>query len=113
MVNTYYYNGNEYRPSTVLDREKGFWLGSAASALILGALPLCGKPFEKQLQQEYSNNHLYKDAFVKSIEKTGLDKKGVDIIPAQLFLSETPEKLGKNAFYNLDSKKITINTKLI
>ena len=110
MVNTYYYNGNEYKKRTHLELEKGFLLGSLASGVILGTLPLCGKPFTKQLKASQVDNPQYKDAFEKSLKISGLEEKGVSIRPAQYLFGNSAEKQGQNAFYNLQTKQITINT---
>ena len=77
MVNSYYYDGNQYIPRSQTDGNKGFIMASAASSAIMGTiLPLCGKPFERQLIKEHSQNYLYKDAFLNSLNVSGLDKKG-------------------------------------
>lgn len=110
VSSTYYYNGNEYKPRSNWDLEKGFLLGSLASGVILGTLPLCGKPFMKQLKDAQLDNHLYKDAFEKSLKISGLEEKGVSINHAQYFINNSAEKQGHNAFYNPMTKKITINT---
>lgn len=109
--NTYYYNGNQYQPRTEKDNTEGFLLASVVSSAIMGTLPLFGKPFEKQLQKEVSNNHFYKDAFLNSLSKAGLDSKGVKIEPAQ-FVSNIGGDFasGKNACYIPTTKQILVNT---
>lgn len=111
MVNSYYYDGNRYIPRSQNDSDNGFILASAASSAIMGTiLPLCGKPFERQLSKEVANNHLYKDAFENSIKVAGLDKKGVQIIPMQYSKFTDSYSLGKNAAYVPKQRCIQINT---
>ena len=110
MVNSYYYDGNQYIPRTTSDGNKGFILASMASSAIMGTLPLFGKPFEKQLLKEHRQNFLYKDAFIKSLEVSGLDKKGVRIIPMEYSNIPNDYVLGKNAAYFPKEKLVKINT---
>ncbi len=110
MVNSYYYNGNEYIPKDANAGSTGFILASLASSAIMGTLPAFAKPFNKQLIKEHSQNHLYKDAFEKSLEVSGLDKKGVEIIPAQYLNDMSDVFCGQNAYYTPKRKTITINT---
>ena len=110
MVNSYYYDGNQYIPRTSNDSAKGFVIASAVSTAILGTLPAFSKSFSTQLVKEYYNNDLYKGAFEKSIKISGLDKKGVHITPAQFLHDRSPEFFGQNACYNTGNKKILINT---
>lgn len=110
MVNSFYYDGNQYIPRTSNDSAKGFVIASAVSTAILGTLPAFSKPFSTQLVKEYYNNDLYKDAFEKSIKVSGLDKKGVHITPAQFLYDRSPEFFGQNACYKPTLKEIVINT---
>ena len=110
MVNSFYYNGNEYIPRDPNAGSTGFILASLASSAIMGTLPAFARPFNKQLIKEHSQNHLYKDAFEKSLEVSGLDKKGVQIIPAQYFRDMSDVACGQNAYYTPKKKTITINT---
>lgn len=110
MVNSYYFDGNQYIPRTQIDREKGFLFASMASSAILGALPLFGKPFSKQLVKEHTQNHLYKDAFENSLKISGLADKGVRIIPAQFLGNLSDEACGLNAYFNPKNKHVCINT---
>ena len=110
MVNSYYYNGNEYIPRTEADGTTGFILASMASSAIMGTLPAFARPFNKQLIKEHSQNHLYKDAFEKSIQVAGLDAKGVKINPAQFLNDMSDAFCGQNAYYTPSAKTITINT---
>lgn len=110
MVNSYYYNGNRYIPSSDSDSNKGFLLASAVSSAIMGTLPLFGKPFEKQLAKEHLQNYLYKDALFDSLRVSGLDKKGVRIVPMELSSAMNDYALGKNAAYFPKEKVVRINT---
>ena len=110
MVNSFYYDGNQYIPRTQSDSSKGFILASLVSSAIMGTLPAFSKPFSTQLVKEHYDNYLYKDAFEKSIKVSGLDKKGVQIAPAQFLKDRSPEFFGQNACYNTENKKILINT---
>ena len=110
MVNSYYYNGNQYIPRTENDNTKGFILASLASSAIMGTLPAFGKPFSKQLVKEHMQNDLYKDAFEKSIKVSGLDKEGLKVIPAQFIRDMSDEACGQNAFYSPKHRIIKINT---
>ena len=65
MVNSYYYDGNQYIPRDKGDSSKGFILASLASSAIMGTLPAFSKPFSSQLIKEHLQNDLYKDAFEK------------------------------------------------
>lgn len=111
MVDAYYYNGNQYIPRSASDGNSGFVLASLASSAIMGAiLPVCGKPFERQLAKEHTRNYLYKDAFLKSPEVSGLAQKGVRIIPMELSREINDYTLGKNAAYFPKERVIRINT---
>ena len=111
MVNSYYYDGNQYIPRSQTDGNKGFIMASAASSAIMGTiLPLCGKPFERQLIKEHSQNYLYKDAFLNSLNVSGLDKKGVRIIPMELSKTVNDYSLGRNAAYFPKERVVRINT---
>ena len=110
MVNSYYYDGNQYIPRTQGDSSKGFILASLASSAIMGTLPAFSKPFSSQLIKEHSQNDLYKDAFEQSINISGLDKKGVQIIPAQFLRDKSDVCCGQNAYYMPKTKQIVINT---
>ena len=70
-------NGYTYIPRSQEDAEIGFVLASIASAAVMGVLPYFSKPFAKQMRAEHSNNHLYRDAFFKSIDNSGLKECGV------------------------------------
>jgi len=111
MVNSYYYDGNQYIPRTQGDGYRGFIMASAAYSAILGTvLPVCGKPFEHQLKKEHTQNHLYKDAFYNALKVSGLDKKGVEIIPMEKSKFINDYSLGKNAAYFPEERVVRINT---
>ena len=110
MVNSYYYNGNEYIPKDANAGSTGFILASLASSAIMGTLPAFAKPFNKQLIKEHSQNHLYKDAFEKSLEVSGLDKKGVEIIPAQ-YLNDMSDLIVDIA-HNYKIKPVEVKEKI-
>ena len=99
MVSSYYYDGNEYIPRTSNDASKGFILATLASSAIMGTLPAFSKPFSSQLIIEHTQNDLYKDAFEKSINISGLDRKGVTVEKAQNFSNRTDVRCGMNAYY--------------
>lgn len=110
MVSSYYYDGNEYIPRTSNDASKGFILATLASSAIMGTLPAFSKPFSSQLIKEHTQNDLYKDAFEKSINVSGLDKKGVTVEKAQNFSNRTDVRCGMNAYYQPKTRQIVINT---
>ena len=105
-----YYNGNEYLTRTPLSEFEGFMLASTVSGAILSPLLYAGKPFEKQLRKEEVNNKVYKDCFLKALNISELDKKGVTIVPAQISSAVNDYTLGKNACYIPKSKQVFINT---
>ena len=114
MVNSYYYDGNQYIPRSASDGNNGFIMASAASSAIMGTImPLCGKPFERQLAKEHSQNQLYRDAFLKAPQVSGLDKKGVKIVPMELSGTINDYSIGKNASYSPKEKLVRINTNKI
>ena len=120
--NTYTYNGNRYRQRSKADAETGFVIASVASGLIMSVLPSFSNPFLKQMKNEHHNNHLYKDAFYKSVEISGLEEKGLRLSNTR-FANATEERLfkagqkiadgeikaGLNACYIPDLKVIKLN----
>ena len=102
-----------YKPRTAWDREKGFYLGSLASGAIMSTLPLCGKPFEKQLAKEHMQNDLYKKPFLDSLTVSGLDKQGIRIECMANSLGDNAYKRGINAAYFPKEKVVRINTEKI
>lgn len=108
-------NQNNYERSFYVQRSKeekeaGFLLASAASAIVMGALPYFSKPFQKQILKEHANNHLYKDAFFKSIEVSGLDKKGLSLVNVTYSDAYKDIAQGLNACYIPSRKEILLNT---
>ena len=104
MANSYYYDGNQYVPRSGGDWYKGYIMAGAISSGIMGTvLPMCGKPFERQLMREPLQNHLYKDAFLNSLKLSGLDKKGVSIRQMELEKAVSPNDfdylMGTNAAF--------------
>ena len=72
---------------------------------------MLSKPFQEQLAKELPNNQLYKDAFIKSLDISGLKDKGVHIVEAQNKIG-IPASFakGKNACFIPDTKTVLINT---
>ena len=121
--NNYYYdyNGNKYVRRNNIDAETGFLIASVASALLYKTLPSFSNPFLKQMTKEHANNGLYKDAFIKAVEESGLKEKGLRVIHTELSEAERllpPEnianydvKKGLNAFFSPSTKNIVLNLK--
>ena len=107
--------GNAYRKRSSNNAVTGFMLGSAASTIILGALPYFSKPSLKQLKKEVVNNNIYRDLFEKSFEKSGLKEMGVNVVNVtdKSFISYMGSlgevQAGRNAFYAPAVKKIYVN----
>lgn len=110
MVNAFYYNGNYYVNRGENDRLKGYLLSGITAGLAYKSLPLFGLPFEKQLEKERSNNHVYRQKLDKAFEISGLNKLGVSIKPAQYDKKVSDYSLGKNACYEPITGHIKINT---
>ena len=66
--NNYQNNNYYYQPRSQASAEMGWILATTASGLIYKALPSFSNPFLKQMPKEHANNHLYKDAFIKTID---------------------------------------------
>lgn len=123
ISNTYTYNGDIYRSRSRDEAQIGAVAASVASALIMAVLPSFSNPFLKQMKKEHVNNHLYKDAFFKSVENSGLREKGLLIVDTK-FVSEEERKLyesgksviagdikaGLNACYMPNQRAIRLNT---
>lgn len=104
-------NGTYYIPRTENDRSKGFLLSTLASASIMSGLAVAGKPFSKQLFEERANNYLYKDKLYEALKQSGLEDKGVKIIPAQFERGlQSAEARGTNACFIPIKKEVLINT---
>ena len=110
MTKVYSYNGQDYKQRTLLSETEGFILASTVSGAILSPLACIGKPFINQLKKDEINNPIYKDCFEKALEVSGLDKKGVKIIPAQRTAFGTPFYHGTNACFIPNTKEVLINT---
>lgn len=119
----HYQNKPAYEQRSRSDAEAGYILASAASAIVMGALPYFSKPFIKQIKNEHANNHLYRDAFIKSVRDSGLVEKGLTLEHYGLSNSDLAKvgtrlessivnkdlKLGLNACYVPDTKTIRLN----
>jgi len=122
--NGYYtYNGEQYRRKSDSEQILGFLLATAASGLVLKALPSFSNPFLKQIKAEHANNHLYRDAFFKSYEQSGLKDQGLKVTsvffkpgeeelykrsPKSVILGDV--KAGLNAFYVPEKNAVVLNT---
>lgn len=104
------YNGDYYLVKSREEKEAGLYLAYAASALVMGALPYFSKPFVKQMKTEHSNNHLYKDAFFKSFEISGLADKGVQFVDVQSSQVHKDIAQGLNACYVPSKKQVLLNS---
>jgi hypothetical protein len=103
--NNYDYSG--YRQPSRESAEMGYWLASAATALVYKALPSFSNPFLKQMPKEHANNHLYKDAFIKSIDLSGLKEKGLALISETNPATDIGK--GMNACFIPSTKEIKLN----
>ena len=107
--NRYYYkDGNIYKKKHPLASDAGFLVASVATALVYKSLPSFSNPFIKQIQKEWANNHVYKDAFKKAVNLSGLKEKGLKIINETNPLTDIG--LGFNACFRPKTKEIFINT---
>jgi len=109
-MSTVYYNGQEYQTRPYLSDVEGYMLASVASAAILSPLPYISKSFQNQINKEVSNNHLFKDYFLKSFDISKLKDKGVGIVEAQFHDVPLEYKLGHQACYDPINKKVILNT---
>lgn len=122
-IQNYEYSRPRYVQRSAKEAELGYVAASIATALVYKALPSFSNPFLKQMQKEWANNHQYKDIFIKSIENSGLKKKGLtfenlrlDPIEEGLFKSGLLEniehldiKQGYNACYIPNTKQVVLN----
>lgn len=107
-INGNYNNENYYyEQRNPLSAELGWILATTASGLVYKALPSFSNPFLKQMSKEHANNHIYRDAFIKSIKDSGLAEKGVELIHEAN--SATDIGRGLNACYIPASKQIKLN----
>lgn len=113
-INAITFNGYSVQPKqryeqrTQEEAELGYILAGLASAAIYKALPKFSNPFLKQISKEHANNHLYKDAFLKSIENSGLKEMGLELIHNAN--PSTDIGKGLNACYIPMDKQIVLNT---
>ena len=120
VPDTYRYNGNTYVRRSKSEARVGAAIAMAASALIYKALPPFSNPFLRQMKKEHANNELYKDAFIRAVDLSGLKKKGLQIqhmefLPGEINLprEKVPNydvKKGLNAFFSPKNKVIALNT---
>jgi len=106
----YYYDGNNVYTRQDPDKARaGVILAGVATAAIAKLLPSFSNPFFKQVAKEHANNHLYKDAFMQSINNSGLKEKGLNFV--NLTSSEKYKDIaaGFNACYMPGSKSIMLN----
>lgn len=106
-INSSNYDRTMYSQPSQETAQVAYWLASAATALVYKTLPSFSNPFLKQMTKEHANNHLYKDAFIKSIDLSKLKEKGLTLI------SETnpTTDIGKglNACFIPSTKEIKLN----
>ncbi len=120
ISDTYNYNGNTYQRRSYAEAKAGATAAMIASALIYKALPPFSNPFLRQMHKEHANNNLYKDAFIKAVDLSGLEKKGLKVIHKDFTHADTllPKnkilnydvKAGLNAFFNPETTEIVLNT---
>ena len=122
--NTYTYNGNEYRRRSENEAKVGFWVATIASAAIRATLPSFSNPFLKQMRKEHENNYLYRDAFIKALDISGLKDEGVEFVDTkfksiaeeQMYLkygkktAEGEIKAGLNACYVPNGQIVKLNS---
>ena len=119
--NTYNYNGNTYVRRNEKDALVGFYLASAASAVLFKLLPSFSNPFEKQMLREHANNYLYRDSFDRAVEQSGLLQKGLQVehlvfspqegaaLRDGFAVADAEIKAGLNACYEPKLKTIRLN----
>lgn len=100
------YDNLIYQPRSQSEAEIGYILASTASALAYKALPSFSNPFKKQMTREWNNNHLYKDVFINSINKSKLQEKGLKLIHE---IGSSDIGKGLNACYIPSEKVIKLN----
>jgi hypothetical protein len=100
------YSGHD-QAQRVRNAEIGYWVATAATGLLYKALPSFSNPFLKQMTKEHLNNHLYHDAFIKSVELSGLTEKGLKIISETTPMTDIGK--GLNACFVPATKEIRLN----
>ena len=100
-----YVRQNSYGP------ELAWVLAPIASGLVMKALPSFSNPFQKQMKNEWANNHLYKDVLLKAHRESGLKEKGVSIfhVGENMPVDKAIAK-GENACYIPTLKQVHLNT---
>ncbi len=100
--NNYYYERKSSQSAEI-----GYWIATAATGLLYKALPSFSNPFLKQVVKEHANNNLYKDAFIKSIELSGLKERGLSLVN----VTNPATDIGKgiNACFVPSVKEIRLN----
>lgn len=123
IQNSYGYEQPQYVRRSREEAQLGFLLATVASAAVMKALPPFSNPFLRQMTKEHASNHLYQDAFIKSLETSGLAQKGLtcyhmDFSPEELKkvgttlenkIEHLDVKKGLNAFYSPNTKSIHLN----
>ena len=121
--NTFEYGDNTYVQRSQASAEVGAILATVASAAVMKALPSFSNPFLKQMVKEHDKNHLYKDAFYKSVQNSNLKEKGLEVIDTFFSNSDKVKinmgleseivnkdiKAGLNACYAPGNRKIFLN----
>ncbi len=110
MAGVYSYNGQDYQKRTLLSETEGYLLASVVSGAIVSPLPYIGRSFQKQLNRQMHNNHIYRDYFDKAFDISGLKEEGVTLVKAQHANVPAEYKLGLNAAYDPRYRKVIINT---
>ena len=82
MTQPIYYNDSYYVPRSEQDQLVGFLLASLASGAIMKGLSLAGDSFHRELVKQQKDNSTYRTYLNKALKLSGLEEKGVDIIPA-------------------------------
>ena len=104
-------NGAYYVPRSQNDKVTGILLATLASGAIMKGLSVTGDLFHKELVKEQSNNETYREYLMKAFKLSDLEKKGVNIVPAQFEKEIFPlEASAKNASYRPNIKKVVLNT---
>lgn len=96
-----------YQPRDARNAEVGYWVATAATGLLYKALPSFSNPFLKQMTKEHLNNHLYRDAFIKSVNLSGLVENGLRVINETSPMTEIGK--GLNACFVPSTKEIRLN----
>ena len=123
VQDSYSYEQPRYVRRSREEAQLGYLLATAASAAVMRALPPFSNPFLKQMTKEHANNHQYRDAFIKSLETSGLTEKGLKCFHEGFTAEESrlvgtaleeripnlEVKKGLNAFYSPNTKSVHLN----